>query len=95
MRSTNRVVGVSINTVKALLIEAGEACREFHDTTVREVQTARVQCDELWSFCYAKAVGDGGGRSPMGRRCVDELPWLMSRGFLSWLVSPSRYRPAT
>ena len=54
MRAVSRVAGVSINTVKKLLIDAGHACAEFHDHKVRHVKAARVQCDEIWSFCYAK-----------------------------------------
>ena len=55
MRSISRTVGVSINTVTKLLVEAGEACAAYHDETVRDVKASRVQCDEIWSFCYAKA----------------------------------------
>jgi IS1 family transposase len=55
MRSVSRVVGVSINTVTKLLVEAGEACAAYHDANVRNVKAQRVQCDEIWSFCYAKA----------------------------------------
>ena len=69
MRSISRVVGVSINTVTKLLIEAGEACAAYHDETVRNVGSTRVECDEIWSFCYAKdknvanakAAPDGAG----------------------------------
>ena len=55
MRSISRVVGVSINTVTKLLVQAGEACAAYHDATVRDVKASRIQCDEIWSFCYAKA----------------------------------------
>src|SRR6056297_242463 len=54
MRAVSRTVGVSINTVSKLLVEAGEACAAYHDETVRNVNAQRVQCDEIWSFCYAK-----------------------------------------
>ncbi len=54
MRSISRTVGVSINTVTKLMVEAGEACAANHDDTVRDVHASRVQCDEIWSFCYAK-----------------------------------------
>lgn len=54
MRSVSRIAGVSINTVTKLLVDAGEACAEYHDKAVREVESRRVQCDEIWSFCYAK-----------------------------------------
>ena len=54
MRAISRTVGVSINTVTKLLIEAGEACAEYHNENVRNVTASRVQCDEIWSFFYAK-----------------------------------------
>ena len=54
MRSTSRLADVSINTVAKLLAEAGEACAAFHDEAVRGVKAKRVQCDEIWSFVYAK-----------------------------------------
>lgn len=38
-----------------MLVDAGEACLALHDEKVRGVKAARVQCDEIWSFCYAKA----------------------------------------
>jgi IS1 family transposase len=56
MRSIERVVGVSINTVSKLLIEAGQTAERFHDETVRGLTTAQLQCDEIWSFCYAKKL---------------------------------------
>jgi IS1 family transposase len=54
MRSISRVVDVSINTVSGLLVDAGKACAEHHDRTVRGVTSKRIQADEIWSFCYAK-----------------------------------------
>lgn len=54
MRSVSRVTGVSINTVSKLLIDAGNACAQYHDETVVGVKAARVQCDEIWSFVGAK-----------------------------------------
>lgn len=54
MRSIERVAGVSINTVTKLLVDAGKAAEAFHDRTVHGLQTAQLQCDEIWSFCYAK-----------------------------------------
>lgn len=54
MRSIERVVGCSINTVDKLLREAGEAALLYHDVHVRGVKARRVQCDEIWSFVGAK-----------------------------------------
>jgi IS1 family transposase len=69
MRSISRVTGVSINTVAKLLEDAGRACAAYHDATVRNVGAKDVQCDEIWSFVYAKeknvaaakAAPDGAG----------------------------------
>lgn len=54
MASVSRVLNVNYNTVMKLLVDAGEACAAYHDKAVRNVRVTRVQCDEIWSFCYAK-----------------------------------------
>ena len=54
MRAASRVAKVSINTVTKLMVEAGEACATYHDEAVRDVEARKVQCDEIWAFCYAK-----------------------------------------
>jgi IS1 family transposase len=55
MRAISRVCDVSINTVTKLLEDAGAACAAFHDEAARGVQAKKIQCDEIWSFNYAKA----------------------------------------
>lgn len=64
MRSISRVVDVSINTVTKILVEAGEACASYHYNNVRGVKAKRVQCDEIWSFCYAKNKNVATAKSP-------------------------------
>jgi IS1 family transposase len=54
IRSISRITGVSINTVTKLLEDAGKACAAYHHVTVRNVKAQQVQCDEIWSFVYAK-----------------------------------------
>ncbi len=54
LRAVTRITGASINTVTKLHIDAGRACKRFHDEAVRNVKSRRVQCDEIWSFTYAK-----------------------------------------
>lgn len=54
MRATARVCDVSLNTIAKLLIDAGTACEQFHDHAVHGLETQHLQCDEIWSFCYAK-----------------------------------------
>lgn len=54
MRATSRRVDVSINTVTKLLVDVGTACAEYQDKNLRDLRCKRIQCDEIWSFCYAK-----------------------------------------
>jgi hypothetical protein len=54
MQSTSRVCDVAFDSVVKLLEDAGRACEQFHDQTVRGVRS-KVQCDEIWSFVYVKA----------------------------------------
>ncbi len=54
IRAVTRLTGVSKNTVNKLLVDAGKACMAYHDANVRNVNSSRVQVDEIWSFVYAK-----------------------------------------
>jgi IS1 family transposase len=54
LRAISRLADVSINTVTKLLVDLGTACQTYHDENVHDVKTKRVQCDEIWSFVYAK-----------------------------------------
>lgn len=54
MRAITRLMGCSINTVTALLIDVGQACSEYQDKAMRNLPCKRIQCDEIWSFCYSK-----------------------------------------
>ena len=55
MRSIERMTGCSKNTISKLLVDAGKACATYHDEHVRNLECRRIQCDEIWSFTYAKA----------------------------------------
>jgi IS1 family transposase len=55
IRSTARMTGFARNTITTLLTQLGEACSAYQDRTLRNLPTQRVECDEIWSFCYAKA----------------------------------------
>ena len=63
MRAASRVAKVSINTVTKLMVEAGEACAAYHDEAVRDIDARKVQCDEIWAFCYAKEKNVARARS--------------------------------
>jgi hypothetical protein len=54
INSTCLMTGVAKMTVLKLLRDVGAACLAYHDATVRGLSSEKLQCDEVWSFCYAK-----------------------------------------
>lgn len=54
IRATCRMTGAAKGTVLKLLADVGQACAEYQDKTLTNLPCKRVQCDEIWSFCYAK-----------------------------------------
>ncbi len=93
MRSITRVLGVSLNTLTKLLVDAGKACAEHHDRAVRDVQARHVQCDEIWAFCYSKAKN-----APYASGTIDSAgdAWTWTgldsdtKLIVSWLVTLGR-----
>jgi IS1 family transposase len=69
INSVVRMTGVAKTTVLRLLRDVGTVCTRFHDHAVRGVKAETVQCDEIWSFCYAKdknVPAEMRGRSDVG-----------------------------
>ena len=54
IRATCRMTGAAKNTVINLLMNIGGACSKYQHEVFRNLPCKRVQCDEIWSFCYAK-----------------------------------------
>jgi IS1 family transposase len=54
IRATVRMTGVAKNTIVKLLAEIAEVCSKYQDKTLRNLTCKKIQCDEIWSFCYAK-----------------------------------------
>lgn len=89
MRSIGRVLDVDPNTINTLLKNAGAACQAIHNEHVRNVTATRVQCDEIWSFCYAKQKNVPFAKSPPPG-AGDVWTWTaieaQSKLLISWLV---------
>src|SRR5262249_32725452 len=74
--------------VTKLLVDAGSACAQFHYDNVRGVRSKRVQCDEIWSFCFSKQANTTPEGSKIGRGDV----WTWSaidadtKLIVSWMV---------
>ena len=54
IRATCRITDTAKGTVVRLLRDVGKACAEYQDKHLRNLSCQRVECDEIWSFCYAK-----------------------------------------
>ena len=97
LRSISRMVDVSINTVTKLLVDAGQACMAFHDLNVVGVHSKRVQCDEIWSFTYAKQKNVAKAKTAPAM-AGDTWTWTAidadSMLILSWLVGKRDARHA-
>jgi IS1 family transposase len=48
------MTGVAKKTIVKLLAEVGEACSNYQDKVLKNFPCKNIQCDEIWSFCYAK-----------------------------------------
>ena len=94
MRGIARLTGVSINTVSKLLRDAGNAAVSYHDQHVRGITGERtIQCDEIWSFVYAKASNVAEAKAAP-RDAGDAWTWVAldsdSRLIVSYLLSGAR-----
>lgn len=86
LRATSRITDIHRTTIMKLLAEVGDACQKFHDETVKNVSSKRIQCDEIWSFCYAKEKNKPENMKGVG----DVWTWTGidadSKLIVSWLV---------
>jgi IS1 family transposase len=55
LRATARVTGFARMTIEKLLRDLGAACAVYQRDTLVNLSCKRIQADEIWSFCYAKA----------------------------------------
>lgn len=55
IRSTSRMTGVARNTVTKLLLDLAEVCAAYSNERLVNLPCKRLQIDEIWEFCYAKA----------------------------------------
>ncbi len=89
IRATARMTNVSKPTILKLLAQLGDVCTQYQNETVRNLRCKRIECDEIWQFCYAKAKNvpeDKRGTFGYG----DVWTWTAldadSKLIVSWLV---------
>lgn len=89
VRAASRLSGCSLHTVLKLLVDAGNACAAYHDVHVRGLICKRIQCDEIWSFTYAKAKNVAMAKSAPAE-AGDTWTWTAldadTKLIVSWMV---------
>jgi IS1 family transposase len=54
INAITRMTDISKNTVLKLLADVGNACAIYQDKAFRNLNSRRLEVDEIWSFCFAK-----------------------------------------
>jgi IS1 family transposase len=89
IRATVRMTGAAKNTVVKLLADVGLACADYQDRLLKNLPCKRIQCDEIWSFVYAKAKNVPDAKAaPQG--AGDAWTWTAlcadTKLIVSWLI---------
>jgi IS1 family transposase len=66
INSAARICGVSKLTVLRLLADVGTVCADLHNELVRNLDSKRIQCDEVWSFVGCKQRSKNHGKQGAG-----------------------------
>jgi IS1 family transposase len=92
MRATSRITGVARNTIDKLLVELGAACLDYQDRTLRNLPCKRIQVDECWAFCYAKAKNVTPEIAAKNPHAGDVWTWAAidadTKLIPSWIIGP-------
>lgn len=92
IRATVRMTGVAKNTIVKLLVELGAACSDYLDKRLVNLNCQRVQIDEIWSFCYAKAKNVTPEIAAKNPFAGDVWTWVAidadTKLIPSWIVGP-------
>jgi len=92
IRSISRMTGASKNTIVKLLIELGAVCADYMDKNLVNLPCKRVQVDEIWSFCYAKAKNVTPEIKAKNPAAGDVWTWVAidadTKLIPSWIVGP-------
>lgn len=91
IRATVRMTGAAKNTVVKLLADVGAACAAYQDRALRNLPCKRIQCDEIWSFVYAKQKNVADAKAaPEG--AGDAWTWTAidadTKLVASWMIGP-------
>lgn len=86
VRATARMTRTDKDTVLRILVEVGEFCSTYQHYALRDLPCTRVEADEIWAYCGAKAKNatkpGQGDIWTFTAVCAD------TKLAISWLVGP-------
>ena len=89
IRSTERITGVTKRAITRLIVELGEVCHEYQNDELRDLDSRRLQLDEVWSFIYAKQKNVARAKAAP-EHAGDTWTWTAldadSKLIVSWLI---------
>jgi IS1 family transposase len=92
IRATVRMTGAAKNTIQKLLLEIGAASLGYQDRALRNLPCKRIQVDECWAFCYAKAKNVTPEIAAKNPFAGDTWTWAAidadTKLIPSWIVGP-------
>lgn len=89
VRSTSRLVGVSVDAILKFLLDLGRVCMYHEDEKLRSLYCARIEADEIWGFthCKDRAVPHAKLRDDvMGSVWTWYAVDVKSKAILSWMM---------
>ncbi len=95
IRAITRLTGASKNTVAKLLLDVGRATSAYQDRVFRNLNSKRVQVDEIWTFTYAKQANVAKAKAAPDD-AGDTWTWTAldadTKLLISWSVGDRRHR---
>ncbi len=86
IRGTSRITGCAKNTILTLFVAVGKACIKYHNENMYNIPSKRIECDEIWSFVYAKQKK----AYKVEKRAGDAWTWIAidpeTKLIVSWLI---------
>jgi transposase-like protein/IS1 family transposase len=85
IRACERITGMNRDTICALVLQVGENCNRFLETTVKNMTPKFVEMDELWGFVHCKAKV--AVAKNLGPEVGDSWTWLAIDGDSKMILS--------
>lgn len=87
IRSVERLLGFHRDTIMRLGVKVGEGCAVLHGKYMKNLNIARIEMDEEWSFVKKKRrnVGEADG-DQVGDQYVFLAMDAVGKGIISWFV---------